>query len=279
MISPSKGKFIKGSESGAVLIVVLLVLVLITLIGTIAIQRSSTDLKLATASQVNKLTFQSSDAAFNKLEKEDRSLGKGNSVDNIRGYVTRPGKQYIGREVIFCLRPRTNKFFDQTKLTERTSDGTAYISGKKNGFCDVGAAEDYVGESRTVTQMTFAKTKVNDALPYSLEGDKTYTDDQVSQTGQTPFECANFEVYATSLIPAFSNESTAKINACLKTVNSDALKEKCEADIIAANPDASMSSGAFAACSIDACLENLGVPYNTQMQAYKSKPIGVRCLS
>ena len=32
MISPSKGKFIKGSESGAVLIVVLLVLVLITLI-------------------------------------------------------------------------------------------------------------------------------------------------------------------------------------------------------------------------------------------------------
>ena len=279
MISPSKGKFIKGSESGAVLIVVLLVLVLITLIGTIAIQRSSTDLKLATASLVNKLTFQSSDAAFNKLEKEDRSLGKGNSVDNIRGYVTRPGKQYIGREVIFCLRPRTNKFFDQTKLTERTSDGTAYISGKKNGFCDVGAAEDYVGESRTVTQMTFAKTKVDDALPYSLEGDKTYTDDQVSQTGQTPFECANFEVYATSLIPAFSNESTAKINACLKTINTDALKEKCEADIIAVNPNASTMSGAFAACSIDACLESLGVPFNTQMQAYKSKPIGVRCLS
>ena len=279
MISPSKGKFIKGSESGAVLIVVLLVLLLITLIGTIAIQRSSTDLKLATASQVNKLTFQSSDAAFNKLEKEDRSLGKGNSVDNIRGYVTRPGKQYIGREVIFCLRPRTNKFFDQTKLTERTSDGTGYISGKKNGFCDVGAAEDYVGESRTVTQMTFAKTKVNDALPYSLEGDKTYTDDQVSQTGQTPFECANFEVYATSLIPAFSNESTAKINACLKTINTDALKDRCEAKVKVENPNHATRPELFVQCSIDACLESLGMPFNTQMQAYKSKPIGVRCLS
>jgi len=242
---------------------------LITLIGTIAIQRSSTDLKLATASQVDKLTFQSSDAAFNKLEKEDRSLGKGNSIDNIRGYVTRPGKQYVGREVVFCLRPRTKKFFDQTKLTEKTPDGTGYISSKKNGFCDVGSAEDYVGESRTVTQMTFAKSDVTEALPYSLEGDKTYTDDQVSQTGQTPFECANFEVYATSLIPSFSNATTAKINACLKKVNTDVLKDECEAD----------SSKSKAECSIDACLESLGVPYNTQMQAYKSKPIGVRCLS
>lgn len=136
MIS-TKDEVIRGSETGAVLIVVLLVLILITLIGTIAVQRSSTDLKLATASQVGKLTFQSSDAAFNKLEKEDRSLGKGNSVDNVRGYVTRPGKQYVGREVVFCLRPRSNRFFDQTKLTEKTSDGTGYISGKKNGFCDV----------------------------------------------------------------------------------------------------------------------------------------------
>ncbi len=268
MISTTKDKSIQGAQSGAVLIVVLLVLVLIMLIGTIAIQRSSTDLKLATASQVSKLTFQSSDAAFTKLEKEDRSLGKGNSVDNVRGYVTRPGKQYVGREVVFCLRPRTTKFFDQTKLTEKTPDGTQYISGKNSGFCDVGNAEDFVGESRTVTQMTFAKTEVKEALPYSLEGDKTYTDDQISATGQTPFECSNFEVYATSLIPSFSNATTAQINTCLKTINTDALKEKCLADGKTATQ-----------CSIDACLESLGVPYNTQMQAYKSKPIGVRCLS
>ncbi|HCN17815.1 MULTISPECIES: hypothetical protein [Psychrobacter] len=278
MIS-TKDEVIRGSETGAVLIVVLLVLILITLIGTIAVQRSSTDLKLATASQVGKLTFQSSDAAFNKLEREDRSLGKGNSVDNVRGYVTRPGKQYVGREVVFCLRPRSNRFFDQTKLTEKTSDGTGYISGKKDGFCDVGDSADYVGESRTVTQMTFAKSDVTEALPYSLEGDKTYTDDQISQTGQTPFECANFEVYATSLIPAFSNESTAKINACLTNVNTDALKDKCEAKVKAENSDYATRPELFVECSIDACLESLGVPYNTQMQAYKSKPIGVRCLS
>ena len=279
MISTSKKNMIRGSESGAVLIVVLLVLILITLLGTIAIQRGSTDLRLATASQVGKLTFQSTDAAFNKLEKEDRSLGQGNSVDNVRGYVTRPGKQYVGREVVFCVRPKTSRFFNQTKLTEKTSDGTGYISGKDDGFCDVGDSADYVGESRTVTQMTFAKSDVTEALPYSLEGDKTFTDDQVSQTGRTPFECANFEVYATSLIPAFSNESTAKINSCLKVINTDALKEKCEAEVTKAKKDDADSTRAFAECSIDACLESLGVPYNTQMQAYKSKPIGVRCLS
>lgn len=279
MISTSKKNTIRGSESGAVLIVVLLVLILITLLGTIAIQRGSTDLRLATASQVGKLTFQSTDAAFNKLEKEDRSLGQGNSVDNVRGYVTRPGKQYVGREVVFCVRPKTSRFFNQTKLTEKTSDGTGYISGKNDGFCDVGDSADYVGESRTVTQMTFAKSDVTEALPYSLEGDKTFTDDQVSQTGRTPFECANFEVYATSLIPAFSNESTAKINSCLKVINTDALKETCEAEVTKAKKDDADSTRAFAECSIDACLESLGVPYNTQMQAYKSKPIGVRCLS
>ena len=190
MISTSKNNIIRGSESGAVLIVVLLVLILITLLGTIAIQRGSTDLRLATASQVGKLTFQSTDAAFNKLEKEDRSLGQGNSVDNVRGYVTRRGKQYVGREVIFCVRPKTSRFFNQTKLTEKTSDGSGYISGKNDGFCDVGDSADYVGESRTVTQMTFAKSDVTEALPYSLEGDKTFTDDQISQTGQTPFECS-----------------------------------------------------------------------------------------
>lgn len=279
MISTSKNSTIRGSESGAVLIVVLFVLILITLIGTIAIQRSSTDLKLATASQVSKLTFQSTDAAFNKLEKEDRSLGKGNSVDNVRGYVTRPGRQYIGREIIFCVRPKTSRFFNQNKLTEKTSDGTGYISGKNNGFCDVGNSEDYVGESRTVTQMTFAKSEANEALPYSLEGDKTYTDDQVSQTGQTPFECANFEVYATSLVPAFSDAATSKINACLKTINTDTLKDQCEEKVKSENSDYATRPELFVECSIDACLEQLGVPFNTQMQAYKSKPIGVRCLS
>ncbi|MFZ2844446.1 PilX N-terminal domain-containing pilus assembly protein [Psychrobacter sp.] len=279
MIHTSNSTSIRGSESGAVLIVVLLVLILITLIGTIAIQRSTTDLKLATASQVSKLTFQSTDAAFNKLEKEDRSIGKGRSVDNVRGYVTRPGKQYVGREVIFCVRPKTSRFFNATKLTEKTIDGTGYISGKNDGFCNVGDSADYVGESRTVTQITFAKSDVKEAEPYSQEGDLTWTDDQISATGQSPFECADFEVYATSLLPAFSDAATSKINACLKTVNTDTLKDKCDAKVKAENADYATRPELFVACSIDACLENLGVPYNTQMQAYKSKPIGVRCLS
>lgn len=270
---------ISHPQSGAALIVVLLVLVLVTLIGAIAVQRSSSDLKLATASQVDKLTFQSTDAAFNKLEKEDRNLGNANSVDNIRGYITRPGKQYVNREVVFCLRPKTQKFFDQTKLTEKTPDGVGYVSGKNNGFCDVSESSDYVGEDRAMTQMTFVKNEVADALPYGQEGKETYTDDQVSKTGQTPFECANFEVYATSLLPSFSEATANQINQCLKKINSDGLKDKCEAEVkaaIDADPD---STRTMADCSIDACLESLSVPFNTQMQAYTSKPIGVKCLN
>ena len=269
MTHTSKSTSVRGSESGAVLIVVLLVLIVVTLLGAIAIQRSTTDLKLATASQVNKLTFQSTDAAFNKLEKEDRAIGKGRSVDNVRGYVTRPGKQYVGREVVFCVRPKTSRFFNATKLTEKTIDGTGYISGKNDGFCNVGDSADYVGENRTVTQITFAKSDVKEAEPYSQESDLTWTDDQISATRQSPFECSDFEVYATSLLPAFSNASNNNVNTCLTRVNTDVLKAECEAD----------ASKTKADCSIDACLESLNVPFNTQMQAYKSKPIGVRCLS
>ena len=62
-------------------------------------------------------------------------------------------------------------------------------------------------------------------------------------------------------------------------MNTDTLKDKCDAKVKAENADYATRPELFVECSIDACLESLNVPFNTQMQAYKSKPIGVRCLS
>ena len=76
-------------ESGAVLIVVLLVLVLILIVGAVAVRQSTTDLRVATAGQVNQLLFQANDAAFMKVEKEDRVLnGSQDNIDILKVYMS-----------------------------------------------------------------------------------------------------------------------------------------------------------------------------------------------
>src|SRR5690606_2027585 len=92
-----------NNQSGAVLIVVLFTLILIMIVGAIAIKQSTTDLKVATADQVNKLLFQANDAALMKVEKEDRILSeRRESVDTLKGYMS--SSQREGHEVSFCVR-------------------------------------------------------------------------------------------------------------------------------------------------------------------------------
>ena len=59
----------KKSQQGVTLIVVLLFLMLITLVGIMAVKRSTTDLKVATADQVDTFLLNSSDSANKRIEK------------------------------------------------------------------------------------------------------------------------------------------------------------------------------------------------------------------
>ena len=58
------------SQKGATLIVVLVILVLITILGSYAMKQGLVNLKIATNSQIQKLLMQSSDVALNHLEKD-----------------------------------------------------------------------------------------------------------------------------------------------------------------------------------------------------------------
>jgi Tfp pilus assembly protein PilX len=55
-------------QQGSALIIVLVILVLVTLIGTLAIRSGILGLKLATNSQVNALLLENSDAALFNVE-------------------------------------------------------------------------------------------------------------------------------------------------------------------------------------------------------------------
>ncbi|MGP5223035.1 pilus assembly PilX family protein [Psychrobacter celer] len=253
------------NQSGAVLIVVLFVLILIMIVGTIAVRQSTTDLKVATADQVNKLLFQANDAALMKVEKEDRILSerRGN-VDTLKGYMS--ASQREGHEVNFCVRPRSTRLFSILEISELNKD-SALLTDKNNGYCDPSNDDDYVSEGRVITQMTFVRpTVTEDAGVFYKEVEGTLSNDfeKPETGGNVTIECTSFVGYVTSIIPALSQaplgntgtsmNDTTTIAGCLK-------KPRTGVD------------------TVDTCLTALGVPFQTQQQTYLNQPVGVECVS
>ena len=243
------------SQSGAVLIVVLFVLILIMIVGTIAVRQSTTDLKVATADQVSKLLFQANDAALMKVEKEDRILSaRRESADTLKGYMS--SSQREGHQVSFCVRPRSSKLFSILEISERNEDGGS-LANRNNGYCDPDESDDYVSEGRVITQMTFVRPIATDdegILNREVVG--TYSDnfDKPENGSNTTIECTTFIGYVTSVIPALSQEPMSAIASCLA-------KPRTGAD------------------NVDSCLTTLGVPFQTQQQTYLNQPVGVDCIS
>lgn len=243
------------SQSGAVLIVVLLVLVLIMIVGVIAVRQSTTDLKVATADQVNKLLFQANDAALMKVEKEDRILSaRRESADTLKGYMS--SSQREGHQVSFCVRPRSSKLFSILEISERNKNN-ALLTNRNSGYCDPSDDNDYVSEGRVITQMTFVRPIATDdegILNREVVGTFSDNFDKPENGSNTTIECTTFVGYVTSIIPALSQEPMSSIASCLK-------KPRTGSD------------------TVDSCLTALGVPFQTQQQIYLNQPVGVECIS
>ncbi|WP_413786500.1 PilX N-terminal domain-containing pilus assembly protein [Psychrobacter sp. HII-4] len=243
------------NQSGAVLIVVLFVLILIMIVGTIAVRQSTTDLKVATADQVNKILFQANDAALMKVEKEDRILSerRGN-VDTLKGYMS--ATQREGHEVSFCVRPRSTRLFSILEISELNKNG-GLLNSRNNGYCDPTNDDDYVSEGRVMTQMTFVRPVITDdegILDREVVGTYSNNFDKPENGSNTTIECTTFVGYVTSVIPALSQEPMSAIASCLK-------KPRTGTD------------------TVDSCLTALGVPFQTQQQIYLNQPVGVECIS
>lgn len=253
----------QNTQSGAVLIVVLFMLILIMIVGAIAVRQSTTDLKVATADQVNKLLFQANDAALMKVEKEDRILSerRGN-VDTLKGYMS--ATQREGHEVSFCVRPRSTKLFSILEISERNKNNDL-LANRNNGYCNPDDSDDYVSEGRVMTQMTFVRPINTDSeTTFGREVANTLSNDfeKPETGGNVTIECTTFVGYVTSVIPALSraplgnagSTGTATVAGCLK-------QPRTGAD------------------TVDSCLADLGVPYQTQQQTYLNQPVGVECIS
>ena len=90
----------KHAQRGATLIVVLLVLLLITIVGTFAIRKSMTSLNLISNQQINTLLVQSSDAAFLRFQ-NPADVGIHAAATGIVSFLRNPANQ--DKEVVFCF--------------------------------------------------------------------------------------------------------------------------------------------------------------------------------
>lgn len=250
-------------ESGAVLIVVLLVLVLILIVGAVAVRQSTTDLKVATAGQVNQLLFQANDAAFMKVEKEDRILSASREdIDVLKGYMS--NIERAGHEVNLCVRPRSTRLFSILEISERNENG-GLMANKNNGYCNPSDSNDYVSEGRVITQLSFVRpddSSSEGAFVREVVG--TYSGDftKPETGGNATIGCTKFEGYATSVIPAFSDVPLGDASSTGTTTIAGCFKQP-----------------RTGASTVDTCLTALGVPFQTHQQQYINQPTGVECLS
>jgi hypothetical protein len=245
------------SEEGSALIGVLLLLLMITVLGVIAMKQGLTSLSISTNAQVQALLIQTSDSVLNTIATTD--VAKITSISGVIGAAL--ANKAPNQEYVFCYRPTTTDNFGlslnaniiqgkTTTAVDGTSNVTTVDSGG-NGFCDLDT--DYgSGRKATVTQV--AVTVPTDASTPLLSG-LSHNGTDVSLGSSLPQGFTTQQrvrVTATSMLPAFSASTTSSI------------KSDCLEGRISDNTDPSFAGIE----SVTDCLARKGVPANTQVQEF-----------
>ncbi|SPL69672.1 pilus assembly protein PilX [Acinetobacter stercoris] len=234
-------------QKGATLIIVMILLIIITGIGTLAIRESLTSLNIATNSQATQLMLQNSDAALFQIENLPESdLALQWTKRGIFGLIQ--GNNNKGNELIFCFRGDQSDFFDQNKASISKLDASGKFNNSSlgsDGYCKVGKPENYFtsGRQAVMTQisLTYPNTESNDIFGNMIGG-----------TAIETLGLPNRErviINAVSIMPTLSTASNVEINDCLSQ-----------------HLNNSQTS------NITSCLADLNVPFTTFVAEYVIGP-------
>lgn len=215
-------------QKGATLITVLVILIVITLLGTIAVKMGIVGLKIATNSQVNALLLENSDSALFNIENPaevERQL----ALDGMFAYFNSSAN--TNDELVFCYRASENSFFKLSKASAITEDGSTTKIGV-DGFCK--ANQFAMGRSAVLSQVYLTKSSTASA-PFSSVPKGT-------SLGQSNVPATTNNIGATviSVLPSFAGATTTQIENCFKQ----------------------------RASAVGACFDGLGIPYNMQHSDY-----------
>lgn len=228
-------------QQGSTLVVVLILLVAITIIGTLAIRQSMVSLNIATNSQAQQLMIQNSDAVAFTVE-DAQNLTRSTLKNGMFGKIRTP--ENIGKELVFCYRGSRSKFFSSSDSSLLSVDGNTITRVGVAGFCRSGGSGTtnfYTSNRRAV--LTQVSAKVIAAGDGNAFGDAPRgTDTLITNMEDT----VRIKVFAVSLMPTLSTASTDNIDACLQLV-SDTTDENL---------------------SLTACLSELNVPYTMHVTEY-----------
>lgn len=236
-----------NQQQGAVLIVVLACLLLITLIGVVVVRNSTTDLRLATASQIDSLLFIAADQPNAKLEQQsnDPNSDLFSSTKGALGYfMSEINEGNAEHELVFCYRPKQPQLFQLVKAARfapPANDGSVgrLDSNGVSPFCNPSVDADFISARNAVaTQMAITRG----AAPVASADDVPTGVDLSGSNNKT----YSLNVNTASALPAYSSASSPDIASCYQkpTRGSD---------------------------TVSSCLENKGVPSKAVAQNYLAK--------
>ena len=215
-------------QKGATLITVLVILIVITLLGTIAVKMGIVGLKIATNSQVNALLLENSDSALFNIENPaevERQL----ALDGMFAYFNSSAN--ANDELVFCYRASENSFFKLSKASAITEDGSTTKIGV-DGFCK--ANQFAMGRSAVLSQVYLTKSSTVSAPFGSVPKGTSIGQSNVPATSN------NIGATVISVLPSFAGATTTQIENCFKQ----------------------------RASAVGACFDGLGIPYNMQHSDY-----------
>ena len=253
-------------QRGATLIVVLIMLLVITIVGVLAIRVAMTSLNIATNSQIGQLLLQTGDTPTNILL--NRSNYKNlTSITSVVGKAISDQKDPLkhGREYVFCYRPtsalQVNSILDMTVLippaatavddTKATVDST---ESNRSGFCDL---ESDFGSAREAVVTQVAIKYIAEANPDASPGadlDRGTDASKDSNIQQGKVD-GRIRITATAILPNYSS-------ANLATVQATCIGNGSTAGYINDNTDTTLRTKKTMAD----CLTEYGIPVNTQIQ-------------
>lgn len=228
------------AQQGSTLIMVLIVLLLITLIGTMAMRESLLNLRLSTNTQVNNVLLNSNDTALFELEDAQKVRGRLNSR-SVYGYFD--AQENADDELVFCFDVNEARFFSMSRVS--------IIGGKKgnnSGYCSMNKFS--TGRAGVISQVYVRKLNLEDVAERSGSTLTSYSKG-VSVGQQTFANIKHVAVTTISVMPSFARAKESDVQACFRK------SAKIEKDQTVTKDN-----------NVEQCFKGLNIPYNMQYAEY-----------
>lgn len=182
----------RQSQQGVALIVTLMILVIITMVGLVAMRSGMLQVAMATNSQVDALLFQAADAGVGAVEAE---INANPLAANTSTGVLGLAKDNPGVEIPLCL--NTAGLQKPTTAAGIECTQTDFMSGRGAVRVQM-AIRSITNASGGLSQLAQAGTEAG-----LLPGDGL----------------VQYQLFSTSVMPAFGSATNDQVNTCLTTKN------------------------------------------------------------